>query len=67
MAARDNVDGIRERPGDDRDEHVDARDAPSRDRVPGGHRGEHGVSRGVEVDSDRRNVVEGVEFDGISL
>ena len=39
--------------------------ASHRDRCPGGLEGELEVSRGVEDDRDRRNVVEGTECDGI--
>ena len=36
-----------------------------RETGPGGHAELQEASRGVEVDSDRRNVVEGSEYDGI--
>ena len=55
----------RGRPEDDRKRHDDKTNASCRDTVPGGHRGKQGESRGVKVDSDRRNVVDNDEFDGM--
>ena len=47
-----------------RDERVDRMNGPDQNRAPGGDRGEQGESRGIEVDSDYRNVVNDAECDG---
>ena len=58
------VHNVQESPRKVRDERADGTNAPSRDTGPGGRLELQGDSRGVEVDPDRREVVEGTEHDG---
>ena len=55
---------VQERPQGVRNERADGTDAPCQDTGPGGHLEVQGDSKGVEVDPDRHEVVEGAEHDG---
>ena len=59
------VQSVQEGPEGVRDEHVDGTNAPCRHRDPGERLDLQMESRGVEVDQDRRKVVDSAGHDGI--
>ncbi|KAH0829128.1 hypothetical protein J3R83DRAFT_2604, partial [Lanmaoa asiatica] len=65
MAVPGSVHSIQERPTGIRIERVEATNSPCRDTPQGGHRGELGESKVVEVNSGHQQVVECAEYDGI--